>query len=150
MRRQNDILEMHKSRCAERQKIIISEEKRSKHTARNKDNQLVRHYLIDGDVIVNKDVDKCDYLILNDEKKTAYFIELKGSKMQHAIKQLKNTEEMLKTNLQEYTVYYRVVFSGNATHGVNNSLFLKWQKQCGMKNGVLVVQRGRSEFKEEI
>lgn len=64
-----DKLASHKSFCKERQKRIVSAEKRSKHTAVNIDVQKVRQYHIDGDVIASKDVDKCDYLVLNDEKK---------------------------------------------------------------------------------
>lgn len=150
MSNQNDIFRKHKSRCSERQKLIVSEEKRSKHTANNKDNQKVRQYQIDGDVITSRNVDKCDYLVLNDEKKTAYFIELKGSKMQHAIRQIKNTERMLKNNLCGYTSYYRVVFSGSATHSVNGSIFLSWKNTCGKKNGIFVVQGRRNDILEDI
>ena len=150
MSNRNDILRNYKSRCSERQKSIVSEEKRSKHTANNKHNQKVRQYQIDGYVITSKGVDKCDFLVLNDEKKTAYFIELKGSKMQKAIKQLKNTAEMLKANLCGYTFYYRVVFSGSATHSVNGSMFLAWKNACGKKNGIFVVQGGRDNFVENI
>lgn len=88
--------------------------------------------------------------MLNDEKKAAYFIELKASKMQHAIEQVKNSVKMLSSSLRGYTFYYRVVFSGSATHNVNDSLFLKWQKKCGKRKGVFVVQRGRVKFEEKI
>ncbi len=71
---------------------------------------MVRKYQIDGDAIKSKDVDKCDYLVFTDDKKTAYFIELNGSKMQHAIKQLKSSANTLGSSLLGYTFYYRVVF----------------------------------------
>ena len=69
-----DILSGHQSLCDKRQKRIVSKEKRSSHTAVNETSQLVRQYLIDGDVIKDKNAIKCDYLVLNDEKKTAYFM----------------------------------------------------------------------------
>jgi hypothetical protein len=150
MNNQEDIFYGHKIRCEERQKIIVSEEKQSKHIAKNTDNHLVRKYKIDGDVIKSHDVDKCDYLVLNDEKKTAYFIELKGSKMHHAIAQLKSSANVCRSSLRGYTFYYRVVFSGSATHSINDSIFLRWQRKCGKIKGIFVVQRGRIKFEEEI
>lgn len=150
MKNQSEIFAGHNSLCSQRQKIIVSEEKRSKHIAHNKENQIVRKYKVDGDIIKSNDMDKCDFLVLNVEKKTAYFIELKGTKIMHAIKQLKNTADILRSNLCEYTFYYRIVFSGSATHSVNDSAFLIWQKKCGKKGGAFVVQRGRSKLEEDI
>ena len=69
-----DIFAGHCSRCAPQQKLIVSVEKNSKHTACNNAMCMVRHYQIDGDVIVDKNMDKCDYIVVNeiiDEKREA-------------------------------------------------------------------------------
>ena len=60
-------LSASRSICTERQKIIVSREKRSKHTAYNVGNCAVRHYRIDEDVISGNQTKKCDYLVLNDD-----------------------------------------------------------------------------------
>ena len=145
-----NILSGHQSLCDKRQKRIVSKEKRSSHTAVNKNGQLVRQYLIDGDVIKDKHVIKCDYLVLNDEKKTAYFIELKGSKVLHAIEQIEETAKRLRPCLLEYQFYYRIVFSGSCTHGVKDDVFWKWQHKCGRARGIAVAYMKRGQYCETI
>ena len=150
MKADGNIFEGHYSRCEERQKIIVSSENRSKHIAENCNCNMVRQYKIDDDVISSKTVDKCDYLVLNDDKKTAYLIELKGSELSHAIDQLNQTKKAVLDSLKDYQFYYRIVFSGSATHSINRSKFLSWQKNCGKVNGVYVAQMKRIELKENI
>lgn len=147
---EKDILSGHQSLCDKRQKRIVSKEKRSSHIAVNKNGQLVRQYLIDGDVIKDKHVIKCDYLVLNDEKKTAYFIELKGSKVLHAIEQIEETAKRLRPCLQGYQFYYRIVLSGSCTHGVNYDVFWKWQYKCGRARGIDVASMKRGSYSETI
>ncbi len=88
----------------DRQKTIVSRDKRSdcRHIAQNiiRQNKLrsgVRQYKIDGNII--KAGNKCDYLVLNDDLKTAYLIELKGNKIHDAIKQLEDTLQMMKDTI---------------------------------------------------
>lgn len=147
---EKDILSGHQSLCDKRQKRIVSEEKRSSHTAVNKNGQLVRQYLIDGDVIKDKHVIKCDYLVLNDEKKAAYFIELKGSKVLHAIEQIEETAKRLRPCLLEYQFYYRIVFSGSCTHNVNGAEYLEWKLKHGRARGIDVASMKRGPYSETI
>lgn len=98
------------SLCESHQKIIVSEEKNRKHTAKNLDLSLVRHYKIDGDVITDISILKCDYLVLNDSKKTAYFIELKSSgKFNEARQQIHSTIEKLRQELPGYIYHGRII-----------------------------------------
>lgn len=106
--------------------------------------------MIDGDVITSKQIDKCDYLVLNDDKQTAYLIELKGSDFSHAVLQLKQTKKELCSDIKGYKTFMRIVFSGNATHSINKSEYLKWQMKHGKINGIYVAQMKRSELKEAI
>lgn len=147
---EKDILSGHQSLCDKRQKRIVSKEKRSSHTAVNENRQLVRQYLLDGDLIKDKHVIKCDYLVLNDEKKTAYFIELKGSKVVHAIEQIEETAKRLRPCLQGYQFYYRIVFSGSGTHSVNKAAYLRWKLKCGRARGVDVAHMTQSQYREKI
>jgi len=76
-----------KSACEEKQKRIVSREKRNEHIAINDNDCFIRQFRIDGYIIIG-DTKKCDYLVLNDNRRTAYFIELKGSDISGAIKQI--------------------------------------------------------------
>ena len=50
-------------------------------------------YQIDGNIIKNNQTDKCDFLALvsHDERWCEIFVELKGSNIAHAIKQIEST-----------------------------------------------------------
>lgn len=147
---EKDILSGHQSLCDKRQKRIVSKEKRSSHTAVNENRQLVRQYLIDGDVIKDKNAIKCDYLVLNDEKKTAYFIELKGSKVVHAIEQIEETAKRLRLCLPGYQFYYRIVISGSCTHNVNGAAYLRWKNKYRSLQGNPVAYLARDRYTEKI
>ena len=124
------MLETIKSLCEERQKVIVSKDKGSdcQHRAINEEENLVSHYRIDGDLFTDKITLRCDYLLLNDEKRNAYLIELKGTKLSRAIKQLENTADLLKKDLKEYQVYFRIVYHTN-TQGVRSSEYIKFCKK---------------------
>lgn len=53
---------------------------------------------------------RADYLILNEDKKTAYIIELKGSDIEHALEQIKNTDANLSEALSDFQKYWRLVY----------------------------------------
>lgn len=90
-----------------RQSIIVSQDRKSdcQHRAQNvvKENNLrsvVRQYKVDGNIITVGN--KCDYLVLNDDLKTAYLIELKGSEIPRAIKQLDDTFSAIYGKMHTY------------------------------------------------
>lgn len=139
-----------------RQPIIVSRDLRSgcRHQAQNvvKQNNLrsiVRRYKIDGNIITLGN--KCDYLVLNDDLKTAYLIELKGSKIPHAIKQLEDTLKIMRDNLPEYTFFLRIAYNGKCTHAVRDSETIRWKDKHGKsKDGVAIANLKRSPYKEDI
>lgn len=53
------MLENYQSRCEEKQKIVVSKENRVEHRAYNRDENKVRHYQIDGDVISDLNIKNC-------------------------------------------------------------------------------------------
>ena len=121
------MLDKYKSMCQERQKIIVSRDQGAArvHQARNVDSDLVRHYQIDGYVICDPSVRKCDFLLLDDTKKKAYLIEVKGTDIKHAVGQLENTERILKSDLEGYQREFRIVYRAN-THGVHSPEYTKF------------------------
>lgn len=146
------LLDGHASQCDEHAKEIVCKENNSCYTARNKHKSLVRKYKIDGDVFQkNAEELRCDYMILNDDMKNAYLIELKASKVKHGIEQLDNTEKLFRNELKGYTFYKRLVFSGkSATHGVMSSELRRWQEKGGKVASVWCNIFKRSPMKEEI
>ena len=118
------------SLCGSNQKIIISEENHCKHTANNVDLSDVRQFSIDGYVITGGDEQRCDFLLLNDTKKTAYYIELKGSDIRKAIDQIKNTERLVRDSIKEYNPFYRIVYK-SGTHNVHSNKVIQWKEKCG-------------------
>ena len=86
------MLEKYQSLCEERQKIIVSRDRKSKnpvkHVANNQSGNCVRQYLLDDKTVLDENLSCCDYLVLNCDKKRAYFIELKGRHVLKAKKQI--------------------------------------------------------------
>ena len=139
-----------------RQPIIVSQDRRSdcQHRAQNvvKQNNLrsiVRQYKVDGNIITIGN--KCDYLLLNDDLKTAYLIELKGKDIHHAIKQLDDTFNIMKDNLLDYTFFLRIAYTGKCTPAVRDSETIRWKEKHGKsKDGIAIADMRRSPYEEKI
>lgn len=118
-------LDGYKSRCTEKQTIIVSKDKgaSSEHRAHNRSSSDVRHYKLDGDIIKNQTC--CDFLLLNDTKRDAYFIELKGRDITKGVKQLEAGYYLFARDLVNYTIYYRLIYTKARTHSVEGNVFGK-------------------------
>lgn len=122
-----DVTSMCETKCP----IIVSKEKSKIHRALNNDRNTVYQYKIDGDVIRTTDAKKkCDYLVENEDKKTIYLIELKGTDLPHAFEQIEATIQFFASKFREngYTIYPRIVYGSN-THAVNDSHYRKFIKK---------------------
>lgn len=115
------------SLCAKNAHQIISKDRKNSqyHKAVNKENNDVTQYQIDG--IVLKNGTRCDYLLMNETKKVAYLIELKGSDLVKAAEQLENTEKMLRQELFGYSLRYRIVANKCKTQEIRSSAYRKYQ-----------------------
>lgn len=120
-----------KSQCEKQQKIIVSKDNRTprEHRALNPERYFVRQYKLDGNLIKNQKC--CDFLVLNDSLKNAYFIELKGCNIDEAIPQLQGGLEKCRTELREYTIYFRIVVSKVCTHNLQKNTFRKFKDKYG-------------------
>ena len=74
----------------------------------------------------NADTARCDYLLLNDEAKRAYYIELKGSDLEKAIQQIEATVQMFQTSLSGYTTYRRIIYFSGTTD-IRGSAVQRWK-----------------------
>lgn len=67
-----------------RHPVFTSPENGCKHIGKNVNKQYIRHFKVDGEVFRGPGEERCDYLLLNDEAATSYYIELKGSDLPKA------------------------------------------------------------------
>ncbi len=124
----------HTSICQPRAGIIISKDTKGKqtHKALNNLSYVVSHYRIDG--IVIKSGKKCDYLLLNEDRGVAYFIELKGQDLSWAAQQIEATEIALNAELENYSNHqYRIVTNKCRTHDIESSRFKRYRERWGNK-----------------
>lgn len=133
------------SSCEERQPIIVSRDVGTKreHRAINKNICRVTQYKVDGDVTRDTSI-RCDYLVMNDDLKEAYLIELKGSDIEHALEQLEATAKRFQNELREYFVKYRIVCSRARTQAIYGSKCKKF-KQKHSRSGEFVCRENLIE-----
>lgn len=129
------------SLCSERQSKIVSQDRESrnpcKHIGVNKDRSRVVQYQLDGQVFTGHE-QRCDFLVMNQDKKSAYLIELKGSNILHAMDQVLSAENLLKEDLVGYSVFYRIIYRSR-TQEVRKSRIIRWKEKEGKRNGLSVV-----------
>lgn len=106
--------------------VFTSSENGCRHIGNNTKRQYVRHFKVDGEIFTGTVETRCDYLLLNDDTKTAYYIELKGSDLSKAIRQIENTIKLLSPSLPGYAVLRRIVYH-TGSHNVHASEVLRWK-----------------------
>ena len=123
------------------QAIFKSVERDCEHIGKNVNRHNIRQFKVDGDVIpLNCTEERCDYLLLNDTDKRAYYIELKGSDIDKAIRQIENSIKLLHSGIMQYTVYQRIIYRSH-THDIQKSTVLRWKK----RNPKAVIQSRKFE-----
>lgn len=137
------LLTLQNSLCEKNQAIVVSKDKgaQREHRVNNPQRKFdLRHYKLDGVLI--QQTKCCDFLLVNDSRKKAYLIELKGRNIDDAVDQLEAGEEKCKAELEGYTFFYRIVCSKAKTHKIQNNKFRKFREKNGarlkMKENCLV------------
>lgn len=140
------------SLCSEWQSKIVSQDRESrnpcKHVAVNKNRSHVAQYQLDGQVFTGHE-QRCDFLVMNQDKKSAYLIELKGSNILHAMDQVISAEKLLKGDLATYSIFYRIIYR-NRTQEVRKSRIIRWREKEGKRNGIPVVILKEKYLEESI
>lgn len=117
----------HRSLCARNAKIIVSKDVGNReHRGLNPDQRCVTHYKIDGMIITKGS--RCDFVLINESDQIAYLIELKGSKLSDAARQLEATANTLKNDLDQYDLRYRIVSSKSKTQQIESAEFKKYRE----------------------
>lgn len=107
-----------------------SSEKGCTHIGQNVHRHSVRQFKIDGGVVTGADFQKCDFLLLNDDAQTSYYIELKGSDLAKAIDQIENTVSMISASIPQYRIFRRIVYR-TGSHSIKTSKVTLWQRKHG-------------------
>lgn len=108
----------HSFSCAEKNCTYIVE---------NPGSKCVRQFKVDGGVFPeNSSQIRCDWLFLNDTNQAAYYVELKGTDIFHAIEQIEKTEQEIQPSIREYVVYRRIVYHSHS-HRVTDQRVQKWK-----------------------
>lgn len=103
---------------------------------------------IDDGYLQSDNQKKCDFLVLNCESNAAYFVELKGSNLIQAVKQIKRTIDILISNSPAKSINARIILSKvSVPRFENNPDYLKLKKLLKKYNGTLVQ---RTRFYEEM
>jgi hypothetical protein len=138
----------YSSLCEERQRIIVSRDSgtRREHRAFNNDPCHVTKYKIDGDIVRDTSI-RCDFLVMNDDRRDAYLIELKGSDIEHALDQLEATAHRFQNELRGYCIKYRLVCSRVKTQAIRS---IKYKKFCKKHNSANEFICQENQIKEPI
>lgn len=124
------LFEERYSKCIINQPIVRSGEKGKCHYVKNDSGSPIFQYHIDGDIIKNIDIKKCDYIVeVTKDKSIAFIIELKGSHLSEAFQQIENTINHFHSKLHSYDIRPRIISKKVNTHSINNSEYRKFKKK---------------------
>jgi hypothetical protein len=120
---------------------IVCKENKTEITFHNPMGKTVEKIKIDGGVITDNTIKKCDYLVSCLDIKIAILVELKGNKVTDAIEQLSATLDntIIKAAINGYTKYaYAVVAHGSLVPKINTKIQndkarFGNQKQCRLE-----------------
>ena len=105
----------------------------------NSKNRDLHHVKIDGCYILDQTKKKCDFLLLDKQKKSAYFIELKGKDVKSAIEQIDSTIEEMKKEVKEFERYCRIILSRYSVPNLRNTpRYLRLVKKIGGPERIII------------
>lgn len=108
---------------------FVSTENRCTHIAENPNGKYVRQFKVDGDVFPSggSGPKRCDYLILDDSTRHAYYIELKGSDIRRAIQQVESSIAEINPSIG-YKIHSRIIYR-TFTQEVKSAEVLRWKRK---------------------
>ncbi len=120
--------------------IINAIEKGQKFSIENVNHQKICKIKLDDCILKSEIEKKCDYLFLicgeEKKKKIAFFVELKGQKLLHAIKQIETAIDLLKIQLIENKeINSRIILSKANTPDLRSSELIRFKKKIKSLGG---------------
>lgn len=107
-------------------------------------------YWVDGGMIDDTTIVKCDGLFIVLGLNKAVFIELKGVDVKHAIEQIGNTVKMYKKDLQDFGLNGRIICTSATPRLQNEPYFIKLNKYFKVNGGRLLVRENRHQENLEL
>ncbi|NUN99354.1 MAG: hypothetical protein HUU01_01925 [Saprospiraceae bacterium] len=114
--------------CSQNQ-IINASENKSKYSLRNPQRREVCKIHLDGCASMETTGKQCDYLFLSCDTNRAFFIELKGCDLLHAIDQLDQSIDRHKQSVEGFAINARVVLSRTQTPDIRSPKYIKFKKK---------------------
>jgi len=135
--------------CDNRPNVVLSDHKsRCEYRGTNPLRKELVHYRIDGHVLPSSANKKCDHLLMNLPDQRAYFVEIKGSDLTQAAKQINQTINELSPQLKGYSLEARVVLTKVNSPDLRASDYLKLQKRMKALGGSL--EKATSVYNEKL
>jgi len=122
--------------------IIALEQKRKSYIGINSNKKKFFCYIPDK-MYSNKE-EACDYLLLNQNDKLAYFIELKGSDVLKAVDQISNSLDLYFKHINGFEINARIVSRSNVTD-LKYSKFTELNERIKKLGGTLKKQNNKLE-----
>ncbi|WP_174783731.1 hypothetical protein [Dolichospermum sp. UHCC 0259] len=120
--------------CDTRKTIVVKDSgNKQEYRVTNENGKEICKIKVDGCLI--KDGERCDYLILSCEDKSAFFVELKGHDLQKAIAQIDSSINKLMNDIKEFKIYARIVLNRTPSPDINSSIEIKLKKRLKQQNG---------------
>ena len=95
----------------------------------NPEKKHIRQFRVDGDVFPEgKEPERCDVLLLNDTDRQSYYVELKGTDIPKAVRQIESTISLINPSIN-YTIYCRIVVHRARTHKIKDRSVVAWQNK---------------------
>lgn len=127
-------INQYKPRREGRHSVFSATEEGCTYIGHNPRKKYIRQFLVDGEVFPRGEQPlRCDTLLLDDTDLNSYYIELKGTDIPKAVRQIENTISMVSPSIKAYTVFCRIVVHKARTHKIKTPPVIAWQKRYGKR-----------------
>lgn len=123
----------------QKNKIVSFSDKKSgtRYVYENDAQDELTKYIVDNCLIVDDGL-KCDFLLLNCDKRISYFIELKGSDLIKAVGQIDRSIDILYKDFEGFSVEARIVLTRVNTTDLKNTKLIRLEGRLRKLNGKLI------------
>lgn len=109
---------------------FISAENGCRHEGCNPNQNWIRQFQVDGQIFTHGTQPlRCDWLILNDDTQKAFYIELKGSDIAHAIEQIESTINEFKQSIPNYKTACRIIYRSSNSHQIHSQAVIRFKRK---------------------
>lgn len=129
----------------DKRKICVASENGKKYTLKNTSEFTIRKVKVDKCLMQAQGERRCDYLMSVDPKdlKRVIFIELKGSRLTDAVKQLYSTIGYLKGEFIDHQLDARIVGSRDVPQIRNTPDYVKLERTVRSTNGTIIISTNK-------